>query len=69
MEEGNILDLHERKDEERRKIREEKARLARRAAIQVRTRKRRCDLGEASLLASSCEAARGPLLCVSRGFA
>uniref|UniRef100_A0A8C0ANL5 Centrosomal protein 131 n=1 Tax=Buteo japonicus TaxID=224669 RepID=A0A8C0ANL5_9AVES len=68
MEEGNILDLHERKDEERRKIREEKARLARRAAIQVRTRKRRCDLGEASLLASSCEAARGPLLCVSRGF-
>lgn len=35
MEEGNILDLQERKDEERRKIREEKARLARHAAIQV----------------------------------
>lgn len=37
MEEGNILDLQERKDEERRKIREEKARLARHAAIQVGT--------------------------------
>uniref|UniRef100_A0A8C7EEG5 Centrosomal protein 131 n=1 Tax=Nothoprocta perdicaria TaxID=30464 RepID=A0A8C7EEG5_NOTPE len=35
MEEGNILDLHEKKDEERRKIREEKARQARRAAVQV----------------------------------
>uniref|UniRef100_A0A8D2NTT7 Centrosomal protein 131 n=1 Tax=Zosterops lateralis melanops TaxID=1220523 RepID=A0A8D2NTT7_ZOSLA len=35
MEEGNILDLQERKDEERRKIREEKARLARHTAIQV----------------------------------
>ncbi|NXF36589.1 CP131 protein, partial [Nyctibius bracteatus] len=35
VEEGNILDLHERKDEERRKIREEKARLARHAATQV----------------------------------
>uniref|UniRef100_A0A8C3MHU0 Uncharacterized protein n=1 Tax=Geospiza parvula TaxID=87175 RepID=A0A8C3MHU0_GEOPR len=35
MEEGNILDLQERKEEERRKIREEKARLARHAAIQV----------------------------------
>lgn len=35
MEEGNILDLQERKDEERRRIREEKARLARHAAIQV----------------------------------
>ncbi|NXI14546.1 CP131 protein, partial [Irena cyanogastra] len=34
MEQGNILDLQERKDEERRKIREEKARLARHAAIQ-----------------------------------
>lgn len=36
-EEGNILGLQERRDEERRKIREEKARLARRAAIQVGT--------------------------------
>lgn len=69
MEEGNILDLRERKDEERRKIREEKARLARRAAIQVGRRQGCCGLGEASLLASSCEAARGPLLCSSRGFA
>ncbi|XP_069728579.1 centrosomal protein of 131 kDa isoform X7 [Phaenicophaeus curvirostris] len=40
MEEGNILDLQERKDEERRKIREEKARLARRAAIQELQQKR-----------------------------
>ncbi|NWS47376.1 CP131 protein, partial [Probosciger aterrimus] len=40
MEEGNILDLHQRKDEERRKIREEKARLARRAAIQELHQKR-----------------------------
>ncbi|NXI69690.1 CP131 protein, partial [Anseranas semipalmata] len=40
MEEGNVLDLHERKDEERRKIREEKARLARRAAIQELHQKR-----------------------------
>ncbi|NXA55762.1 CP131 protein, partial [Nothocercus julius] len=40
MEEGNILDLHEKKDEERRKIREEKARLARRAAIQELQQKR-----------------------------
>ncbi|NXF84083.1 CP131 protein, partial [Sclerurus mexicanus] len=40
MEEGNILDLQERKDEERRKIREEKARLARRAAIQELHQKR-----------------------------
>lgn len=66
MEEGNILDLHERKDEERRKIREEKARLARRAAIQVGTRQ---GLHETGLLASSCEAARGPLLCISLCFA
>lgn len=36
-EEGNILGLQERRDEDRRKIREEKARLARRAAIQVGT--------------------------------
>ncbi|XP_074778231.1 centrosomal protein of 131 kDa isoform X3 [Athene noctua] len=40
MEEGNILDLHERKDKERQKIREEKARLARRAAIQELHQKR-----------------------------
>ncbi|XP_032932881.1 centrosomal protein of 131 kDa isoform X4 [Catharus ustulatus] len=40
MEEGNILDLQERKDEERRKIREEKARLARHAAIQELQQKR-----------------------------
>ncbi|KAJ7425113.1 centrosomal protein of 131 kDa [Willisornis vidua] len=40
MEEGNILDLQERKDEERRKIREEKARLARCAAIQELHQKR-----------------------------
>ncbi|NWW48311.1 CP131 protein, partial [Pedionomus torquatus] len=40
MEEGNVLDLQERKDEERRKIREEKARLARRAAIQELHQKR-----------------------------
>ncbi|KAM6403364.1 centrosomal protein of 131 kDa isoform 1-T1 [Rhynochetos jubatus] len=40
MEEGNILDLHERKDEERRKIREEKACLARRAAVQELHQKR-----------------------------
>ncbi|NXB61092.1 CP131 protein, partial [Struthidea cinerea] len=40
MEEGNILDLQERKDEERRKIREEKARLARHAAIQELHQKR-----------------------------
>ncbi|NXL84037.1 CP131 protein, partial [Alectura lathami] len=39
-EEGNILDLRERKDEERRKAREEKARLARRAAIQELHQKR-----------------------------
>ncbi|XP_065591400.1 centrosomal protein of 131 kDa isoform X1 [Cyrtonyx montezumae] len=40
QEERNVLDLHERKDEERRKIREEKARLARRAAIQELHQKR-----------------------------
>ncbi|XP_030362283.1 centrosomal protein of 131 kDa isoform X3 [Strigops habroptila] len=40
MEEGNILDLHQRKDEERRRIREEKARLARCAAIQELHQKR-----------------------------
>uniref|UniRef100_A0A8C3PVC2 Centrosomal protein 131 n=1 Tax=Chrysolophus pictus TaxID=9089 RepID=A0A8C3PVC2_CHRPC len=40
QEERNILDLRDRKDEERRKIREEKARLARRAAIQELHQKR-----------------------------
>ncbi|XP_064584706.1 centrosomal protein of 131 kDa isoform X2 [Zonotrichia leucophrys gambelii] len=40
MEEGNILDLQERKEEERRRIREEKARLARHAAIQELQQKR-----------------------------
>ncbi|KAJ7315870.1 hypothetical protein JRQ81_002032 [Phrynocephalus forsythii] len=39
-EEGNILDLQQRREEERRKIREEKARLARRAAIQELQQKR-----------------------------
>ncbi|KAM6193817.1 centrosomal protein of 131 kDa isoform 2-T2 [Sarcoramphus papa] len=51
MEEGNILDLHERKDEERRKIREEKARLARRAAIQELHQKRAQKASEAKRLA------------------
>ncbi|XP_078240425.1 centrosomal protein of 131 kDa isoform X7 [Pogona vitticeps] len=39
-EDGNILDLQQRREEERRKIREEKARLARRAAIQELQQKR-----------------------------
>ncbi|XP_075627142.1 centrosomal protein of 131 kDa isoform X4 [Balearica regulorum gibbericeps] len=51
MEEGNILDLHERKDEERRKIREEKARLARRAAIQELHQKRAQKAPDAKRLA------------------
>ncbi|NWR66355.1 CP131 protein, partial [Bucorvus abyssinicus] len=51
MEEGNILDLHERKDEERRKIREEKARLARRAAIQELHQKRAQKASDAKGLA------------------
>ncbi|XP_026531533.1 centrosomal protein of 131 kDa isoform X2 [Notechis scutatus] len=38
--EGNILDLQQRRDEERKRIREEKARLARRAAIQELQQKR-----------------------------
>ncbi|XP_070596290.1 centrosomal protein of 131 kDa isoform X2 [Erythrolamprus reginae] len=38
--EGNILDLQQRRNEERKKIREEKARLARRAAIQELQQKR-----------------------------
>uniref|UniRef100_A0A8V1AIV0 Centrosomal protein 131 n=1 Tax=Gallus gallus TaxID=9031 RepID=A0A8V1AIV0_CHICK len=40
QEERNVLDLRDKKDEERRKIREEKARLARRAAIQELHQKR-----------------------------
>ncbi|XP_061232839.1 centrosomal protein of 131 kDa isoform X2 [Neopsephotus bourkii] len=40
MEEGNVLDLQQGKDEERRQIREEKARLARRAAVQELHQKR-----------------------------
>ncbi|XP_059684098.1 centrosomal protein of 131 kDa [Gavia stellata] len=51
MEEGNILDLHERKDEERRKIREEKARLARHAAIQELHQKRAQKASDAKRLA------------------
>ncbi|XP_072792987.1 centrosomal protein of 131 kDa isoform X3 [Taeniopygia guttata] len=51
MEEGNILDLQERKDEERRKIREEKARLARHAAIQELQQKRAQKASEAKRLA------------------
>ncbi|NWS61773.1 CP131 protein, partial [Chunga burmeisteri] len=51
MEEGNILDLHKRKDEERRKIREEKARLARRAAIQELHQKRAQKASDAKRLA------------------
>ncbi|NXX63471.1 CP131 protein, partial [Scopus umbretta] len=51
MEEGNILDLHRRKDEERRKIREEKARLARRAAIQELHQKRAQKASDAKRLA------------------
>ncbi|NWT32453.1 CP131 protein, partial [Cardinalis cardinalis] len=47
MEEGNILDLQERKEEERRKIREEKARLARHAAIQELQQKRAQKASEA----------------------
>ncbi|XP_062976172.1 centrosomal protein of 131 kDa isoform X2 [Elgaria multicarinata webbii] len=39
-EESNILDLQRRRDEERRKIREEKARLARKVAIQELQQKR-----------------------------
>ncbi|XP_033923294.1 centrosomal protein of 131 kDa isoform X2 [Melopsittacus undulatus] len=51
MEEGNILDLQQRKDEERRKIREEKARLARRAAIQELHQQRAQDALDAKRLA------------------
>ncbi|XP_019370560.1 PREDICTED: centrosomal protein of 131 kDa, partial [Gavialis gangeticus] len=49
-EEGNILDLQRRKDEERRRIREEKARLARQAAIQELQQKRAQKASEAKRL-------------------
>uniref|UniRef100_A0A8B9G4A1 Centrosomal protein 131 n=1 Tax=Amazona collaria TaxID=241587 RepID=A0A8B9G4A1_9PSIT len=64
MEEGNILDLQQRKDEERRKIREEKARLARHAAVQVGTGQ-----GPRGLQGTVGEAARGPLPCIPVGLA
>ncbi|XP_035198404.1 centrosomal protein of 131 kDa [Oxyura jamaicensis] len=50
-EEGNVLGLQERRDEDRRKIREEKARLARRAAIQELHQKRAQKAPEAKCLA------------------
>ncbi|XP_059587958.1 centrosomal protein of 131 kDa isoform X4 [Alligator mississippiensis] len=50
-EEGNVLDLQRRKDEERRRIREEKARLARQAAIQELQQKRAQKASEAKRLA------------------
>ncbi|NWS04112.1 CP131 protein, partial [Motacilla alba] len=61
MEEGNILDLQERKDEERRKIREEKARLARHAAIQELQQKRAQKASE-----TKCSAEEQVLLKESR---
>lgn len=51
MEEGNVLDLQRKKDEERRRIREEKAQLARRAAIQELQQKRAQKASEAKRLA------------------
>ncbi|XP_039937400.1 centrosomal protein of 131 kDa [Hirundo rustica] len=64
MEEGNILDLQERKDEERRKIREEKARLARHAAIQELQQKRAQKASETKRSAEELvlvkESRRGP---------
>ncbi|XP_037769964.1 centrosomal protein of 131 kDa isoform X2 [Chelonia mydas] len=51
MEEGNILDLQRKKDEERRRIREEKAQLARRAAIQELQQKRAQKAADAKRLA------------------
>lgn len=44
--EGNLSDLQQRREEERRKIREEKARLARKAAIQVQAQYEFCVLGK-----------------------
>uniref|UniRef100_A0A8C3U4E5 Centrosomal protein 131 n=1 Tax=Catharus ustulatus TaxID=91951 RepID=A0A8C3U4E5_CATUS len=64
MEEGNILDLQERKDEERRKIREEKARLARHAAIQVGPGPGLCDT-----ICWHHPARQQRLLCISRALA
>uniref|UniRef100_A0A8C3T4Y9 Centrosomal protein 131 n=1 Tax=Chelydra serpentina TaxID=8475 RepID=A0A8C3T4Y9_CHESE len=51
MEEGNVLDLERKKDEERRRIREEKAQLARRAAIQELQQKRAQKASDAKRLA------------------
>ncbi|TFK05806.1 small nuclear ribonucleoprotein G [Platysternon megacephalum] len=51
MEEGNVLDLQRKKDEERRRIREEKAHLARRAAIQELQQKRAQKASDAKRLA------------------
>ncbi|XP_023960426.2 centrosomal protein of 131 kDa isoform X3 [Chrysemys picta bellii] len=51
MEEGNVLDLQRKKDEERRRIREEKAQLARRAAIQELQQKRAQKASDAKRLA------------------
>ncbi|NXO04982.1 CP131 protein, partial [Rhinopomastus cyanomelas] len=51
LDEGNILDFQEQKDEERRKIREEKARVARRAAIQELHQQRAQKASDAKLLA------------------
>ncbi|XP_040438077.1 centrosomal protein of 131 kDa isoform X4 [Falco naumanni] len=59
MEEGNILDLQERKDEERRKIREEKARLARRAAIQELHQKRAQKASDTKRLAEELVLVKG----------
>lgn len=64
MEEGNILDLQERKDEERRKIREEKARLARHAAIQVGPGPGLCDT-----ICWHHPARQQRLLCIPRALA
>ncbi|XP_027657122.2 centrosomal protein of 131 kDa isoform X5 [Falco rusticolus] len=59
MEEGNILDLQERKDEERWKIREEKARLARRAAIQELHQKRAQKASDTKRLAEELVLVKG----------
>lgn len=51
--------MRDKKDEERRKIREEKARLARRAAIQV---------GPRLCAVPGAAAVPQPVLCISGGF-
>ncbi|XP_032653187.1 centrosomal protein of 131 kDa isoform X3 [Chelonoidis abingdonii] len=51
MEEGNVLDLQRKKDEERRRIREEKAQVARQAAIQELQQKRAQKASDAKRLA------------------